>query len=1382
MRKTLTLAAGLLAYAAVWAVPVSEDTAISLSAGSTDKPVDVSLYESRYTIAGETNTEYLCYYKMTLSKGKQYTLWLTEETPNSAAISISSAYAATSWDLEVTEPGAIFTKETHGSQARWVFTGEDWDGWSTDSGSDSGWGDDAWGDDDWGDDFGDDDWEWDDPKPPSSWTYYIVVRGNEGAVAKLHCMSGIQVPQGTTSNPTVITMKTAVQTNTLDFIASEYYVSVKLEANRRYYVGVTGGKESAQLSFNGLPKLAIESYLPWYEEYGDAKVFVTDEAMTCKFKVTGANAELEPVTPGGGVKLFYRVDEVRTLAQHDKTPVTVGATVVCTPGYENAPATGAFDDIIDEQLYSFKAVKGKSYRIETSGAEECLKMALYDSKGKVIASNTSKGLGSFDVRVTLESAAAGTYYVGVCEDLNVLEPSEPTRKPVDLTISEVAFTGNDVSLAEPIVLHAAIAGASPYDSSAVVETEELDGDQWYRIYSFEGRKGLTYEFGQDTMDKEVYEGRALRFEVFYLNGKTEKAVADLVIAPQNQLSNFFYSDRDATYFVRVSVNAGVGTDYPPYKVHAIAYDAEGGSVGQLKVSAQGASEAKWTLKAEDVKNAQSVTYMNGTTVVLPVGKYQITYGTVKGFSAPSKRSVEVVADKLTTVDTDYYSDTSDHKDDVAKSATSWTLKATETTFARTLWPDDPADHFCFDGKDGCYYTFELRDVTGDATFSVTNASGFRTAKGLTSLSKHLLPKQKTKYYLVVEHGRNPIVGGSYTLAGYMKNVGSIKFSSTSLSAKDTATSVKLTVNRTAKEGEVRVKYATADGSAVAVEHYVAQEGELVWANNDNKAKTIEIKLIPKLIAAYNGGDKRFFVTLEDAKGEYPADIVADTATVTIKESSKESVTVASVYAKKAPKLATVKTETGALRGGTFYGIALEQNGALTNGLPEYAAITLTVSAKGALDDLSKDSISAKVALAGKTYTFKTAGKEKAWNEEDPEASPKTKTLSLVQKVGGVSCTNTLELSVFDGETTDAELWRKALATAKLTMNVPDANNKGVQKDIVYQGSLYRQNAKIQAYLNAVTNFTGYYTVALANSNSDAAAAPAGNGYLTLTVDNKGTAKVAGLLADSTKLSFSVTASFVRDDGTGGNELVVPLYAAKSPYCFGGEIVLKAVATGEEHPDGKTFDIVVRAADGALGWNNDNAKLTYDGNEGWSLDVYPVGGWYDTVFNLQNYYKEYAFSVSTADIAEFPKEALADGYEYVTGTGNEPNGYKLDLAGDAFNVAKKSLVKDEFDKTRTDLSASTNPYNVQLTLARATGIVTGSFSLWSDNGTKQKEITGIKHYGILVQQRGAETVLPADVLTAGFFTQTVKVADGKKTRSWTMSKPFNVRAAKVAELQ
>ena len=71
----------------------------------------------------------------------------------------------------------------------------------------------------------------------------------------------------------------------------------------------------------------------------------------------------------------------------------------------------------------------------------------------------------------------------------------------------------------------------------------------------------------------------------------------------------------------------------------------------------------------------------------------------------------------------------------------------------------------------------------------------------------------------------------------------------------------------AKTEEVRVHYATADGTAIAGEDYTATEGDLVFAPGDTK-KTIEV---PIVVDEYLEPDEFFTVALSNPEGGYLRD-------------------------------------------------------------------------------------------------------------------------------------------------------------------------------------------------------------------------------------------------------------------------------------------------------------------------------------------------------------------------------------------------------------------------------------------------------------------------------------------------------------------------------
>ncbi|MDO5317101.1 MAG: Calx-beta domain-containing protein [bacterium] len=1316
------------------------------------------------------STQGVYFFKAKLQRGYSYTVW-TEGVGTNETMSVTTYAAEVDDDSDADGPSADFEEmEEPGFEQRLILYADEW--------------------------YIDED----DPaeSDPKEWTYYIEVSGDVGDSLTVHFQQGVVIPQGREQNPLTLspsltgsTVKRKLQTN------NEYYLRARLLAGRMYHFTTGGG------TTNNVLDLAIDGEDPSDETKEaptclvyDDPAFDADEKDTGIYVVPNETGYFSLVVSGddpetaegetgegGAFELSYQLLAARAMEEHTAVDLVVdGPAQTFIAGALSVldnTTNGVYDAIIDASLFRFTAVKGDRLLAETTGAATNLLMRLYDAKGNVLGENRGDGQTS-NVRGAFTVPADGVYFVGVCQylaDELYEEPSDTTAQIQLMRVTSLDGSPDAWDRADDEPVRATALAPVPGEATDAPETLDAEGNGWHRlgrtdwadVFRIAGRKGLVYSLRVSLQDPAAA-FNSLKAEVFTLSGTSEREVltlGDVNAGAGEALS--FAATANATYYIRLSVAEGQGLDYPAYKVHAKAYSLEGAVLGMLTVNTYGTPDGTFSLGSETVK------YPGGSSVLVS-GAQTVKFGAVSGFSTPAAQQVDVAAGTTPTVVDVYYSDTFDPKDDSAATATAWTLKATETTMARTLWPTDHADNFALTGTDGSYYELELRDVTGDAVFSITNALVGTIVENVTKVHQLTLPKSAAKYILTVKHGTEAKAGGSYTLAGSFANVGAIKLAKTALSAKENAPSIVLTVNRTAKAGVVRVKYTTVDGTAKAGEDYVAQEGVLEWVDGDNKAKTITLKTIPDLVATYDG-NKTFAVKLaalpadELGANEYPATFVGgDTCTITLTEVSTAGTTAATTYAAKQPKVATTTTETVPLESGTFYGVLQAEEGSLTNGLPQLASVTFTAST--AVPE--KAVLSAKVMLAGKTYTFKATG----WDVVKEKTC--VKTFELVQKVNNVVYTNRLCVGVSRGRTDGDGDWQKGYGEVELYMNVPDANNKGVQTNIGYEGALFRQNAKIQDYLTAVTNFTGYYTFALVPQGVTAAdGVPTGNGYLTVTIDNKGTAKVAGMLADgTTKISCSVAACGLLADSSSlnGYSLWLPVYFAKNPCCFGGFLRLTAQA-GTDLPSGATTQVVARPE--ALVWNNDNAALTYAGKEGYQLKIVPCGGWYDQIFNLQTYYKSAALAVGTASIAEFPKEALPEGFVYSSAV--EPNGFGLDLTGDTVLAEKNKLVKTG---ALVDFAASVNPCKVQIKFARATGLYSGSCSLWSEreDGAAQKEIAGLKHFGVFVLARDEAAPLAAKTIGAGFVTQKVNLTDYNEatkrttTRNWSFSAPFNVQVS------
>lgn len=1361
--KNILFALAAVAGVSSWAAGKQgscEGLAPTLRPGGTSTVLLVPEYDEE---SGEEDQYSPVYYaKIVLTRGKAYTVWV-DNADEGVEVFVDQGWTTPFEEMA----SATFMPETFGGREYQIMYEDSW--------------------------YYDPDYP--EESDPASATYFISLMGSQvGDKATVHFESGVSLPQGLQTNPRPIEPSTTDKKDgPLELIDGQYFYSVTVKAGRKYLFATERGTETSPLIIGDIGASGtVKTYAPWATDHNASISFVP--LADGKVELVVASAGTNEAAQTASFALRHQLLKSRTLAEHNPTPAAVGDAVTVEPGYQNAPNTGAYDEIIDECLYSLNLTKGQRIVAQTEGAATNLLLRIYDRSGNVVKEGEPYAEGNdHDLRCSYEAALAGVVYVGLCQKLADEDVETPTYAPVKLRILSAAEREGVPDKFDPADDETDGATAlmpipgKKGDDPLVVDSAERDPHQlgvtdWGDVFMIGARKDLTYVIKAKLVESGRKPKHRLGATVFTMSGNAERAVAaSTAIDPSADGALEFKATANGTYYVRVYTVSGNGArddgfDYPDYTVHAMAYSTSGEELGILTVNLIGADGAQWNLKGESVK------FESGASILV-AGTKTVVFGKATGFNAEKEDEEVTVASGTTpTVVECYYNDTSDPKDDVEKGAVSLSIGNKAKEYPRTLWERDAQDCFSFKAKDGIYYDFALVGRTGNAVFTITNATADAEGRRVfvekaTSVSHLALPDLKTEYYLVVSHDEKEDApsGGKYTLTCSSANVGAIKFSKDKLSVKKNAGVAKLTVNRTAKEGRVRVLYGTVAGTAKPGERYVAQQGVLEWEANDSKAKTIEIKLLPDLVPLYQG-DTEFQVQLRAidetdlADDEYPAQITVDTCTVTVTESaSKTATSVEAAYAKKAPKPATVNTEDVPLRTGTFYGVLAEDGWALTNGLPQLASVTLTTK-EGNGD--KPDTLSAKVALAGKNYTFKSDAK----NPEEWEdlGDDKQIVLSLVQTVNKVVYTNTLTLVVRDGLTKGETDWADAGGTAELMMNVPDANNKGVQEEIRYFGDIYRQNAKIQNYFNVVTNFTGYYTMALASEGVGAGdGLPDGNGYLTVQVDNKGKAKVAGLLADGTKVSLSVTAAALKEDSESeiGYSMYLPIFAAKSPYCFGGTLRLYAKA-GKTLPN-KGFQIVVDSTR-PLVWNNDNAKLTYYNEEGWRLLCDPCGGWYDTVMNLQAYYLNYAFQVGCADIYEFPTETVASGYQICTDV--QPNGMSVNLANDAFSTEKKSLVKDG---KLYDLEKSVNPCNVQVKLARATGLVTGSLSLWSqsEDGEKQKEITGIKHYGVLILSRDDFSPLGEEVASAGFCQGQVKVEDENSgtTRSWKYSLPFNLMA-------
>lgn len=472
--------------------------------------------------------------------------------------------------------------------------------------------------------------------------------------------------------------------------------------------------------------------------------------------------------------------------------------------------------------------------------------------------------------------------------------------------------------------------------------------------------------------------------------------------------------------------------------------------------------------------------------------------------------------------------------------------------------------------------------------------------------------------------------------------------------------------------------------------------------------------------------------------------------------------------------------------GTFFGVVSTEDERLAANdagmLPADAASRLgSVSVTAA----STGKISAKLAIGGASFTYSASG----WNGTTVLANGKLAVWAEITNVTKVTTsktstapaatvmtTNVLSLVACCADQSDREALDTPMSVS-LVQSFLGVSKTVVFSDVSYDGVAYRDNKKVDGYASDMAAFVGYYTISLApladvEYNS-------GYGYLTLTVDAKGGVKMAGVLSDGATKPSASSAAYVSESPVNGRpELNIPVSYGKGSVAFGGIVV---ICLDED-------DVPYVSSSSRLCWINADPASTYDGEEGFSMEIEPVGGFYNTLYNLQAYYLGYNFLVKEVDVgADIPVELLGGHDEYVCWPGMFSE--FLTLSGNAITAQKQTLAYREtvVNKKKAkliDWENSVNPANLSFSFKQATGLYSGKFDVYAgddfdDDGmeTKQTKLGSFSHQGILVMNRDRESAALTfeDAAMPGFYLVPVKVpvAGTSKTRSFTASLPFVV---------
>ena len=348
-------------------------------------------------------------------------------------------------------------------------------------------------------------------------------------------------------------------------------------------------------------------------------------------------------------------------------------------------------------------------------------------------------------------------------------------------------------------------------------------------------------------------------------------------------------------------------------------------------------------------------------------------------------------------------------------------------------------------------------------------------------------------------------------------------------------------------------------------------------------------------------------------------------------------------------------------------------------------------------------VTGKLAFEGKTYAFSAP----SYAYGDGE-------------VFGVEATVKVGTDVMDFSVT--VMW----------LEMPDSVGAAVQtlSDVYgtlnggeYEVYLYRSVWK-EAGAAALAPFIGYYTASLPGNEMY------GSGYLTFTVDKSGNVKIAGKLADGTKVSQGGVL-FVNGDGDVGLQLYI------APAVYQGGMLCGWVWFDRDGGPIRNSGVQPYEWGLPILWRSFNPQATETYGDGFWRELEINGGFYSKLIDLRSYYADGLRVGGVDGLPEIYTSVKVTGFDfeselenppkmiwyeegYVGASTYLPNGVLLSLTslGTGFAAPKSPAPKKVIDPdTREFLGYNyeelENPSGLTFTLNRATGVFTGGFNLFYD---------------------------------------------------------------------
>lgn len=894
MKKTLTFLWAVLAASSLWAATSGSCEAAAIGLKTSQAVTLTAEWD------GEEYDDYfgVAYYKIRLSRGSSATIWI--QGGDAADLGIDVAESENFEDFLM----ASFDYEEYSSGVKACFLEA------------SSW------------DYGDGTSE--DPGDPKIVTFYVKIDGEVGQKTTLYYQSGIKsfTVTGEENSPKVLTFKTSEQSLSAKLVGDngEYWCKAKLTKGYKYIVRTTNANEALDINFEG----DVDAIQDLDYTTNCVKYWIIPEATAnYKFYVMGDDV-------GTSFTLKYKTVPQRKPADHPFTDLTADNVYAASvfAGRLNS-SHDYYDQVADESLCRISLAKGERWAFETVGAADSVRLDVYDKDGKLLAHNTTIGNKNNDCRAAITASYSGYYYVGVYD---------PLLEVADEPLTDALFTLRAVNCADApqgdafdptddkasAATATLISAASGTTNSPVVATAAAAGmssaphvfnmGDWYDCYRLPVRNGVTYRLQAALTGEEDGTSLSLGAKVFTLSGTKETAVTTTgsLFPDEGGAPLTFTAGANAIYYVRVWVkdtegNNGLGLDFPAHSMNAIAYKKDDSALGMLQVKTKG-TDGTWYI-GTDKKS-----YPNGAIVNVPAGAAsKVVFNAVSGFSTPATTNVQISAAGITPAlgvyndSYDKYTTTIKKKkvqvsdDDEAYAITLAATGGKTVGAKRTLWTDDPVDNFKFTVSEGVYYNFSLVDTTldvvGDAVFTVVK-DGVEVVPATTLVEKRLF--EPGTYLLKVAHANDAErADSSYRLDYGTFNTGKVKFSAATYTVAENSTFATLKLQRTGKEGVVRVNWATQsetnENAALPGREYYPTNGIVTWKSGDKADKTVQVRLIPDLTANVES-NKSFAVKLweidvDDIEDdEFPAVFARDEAKVVLTEvTAKGAGTISAAY-------------------------------------------------------------------------------------------------------------------------------------------------------------------------------------------------------------------------------------------------------------------------------------------------------------------------------------------------------------------------------------------------------------------------------------------------------------------------------------------------------